>query len=72
MPPDICTEHKDSMKAIHDKLDAIIERLSHGDVTFATVSLRVDQIERVVYGAVCLALTAVAGAIISLVVKVHP
>lgn len=72
MPPDNCAEHKDSMKAIHDKLDAIIERLSRGDVIFATVSLRVDQIERVVYGAVCLALTAVAGAIISLVVKVHP
>jgi len=72
MLPDICSEHRDSMRTIHEKLDAILMRLSNGDVTFATTVLRLGQIERVVYGAVGLALTAVVGAIISLAVKVHP
>jgi hypothetical protein len=69
MPPDTCAEHHDLMLKIDGKLDAIIERLGKGDVTFATVTLRVDHIERVVYGAMALALTAVSGAILALVVK---
>jgi hypothetical protein len=71
MMPDVCPEHHDVMKRIEEKLDSIIERLSRGDVTFATTVLRLDQIEKVVYGAMGLALTAVAGALLSLVIKVR-
>jgi hypothetical protein len=71
MHPDVCPEHKDSFLELHRKLDVIIERLGRGDVTFATTVLRVDQIEKVVYGAMALALTAVGGAVLSLVIRTH-
>lgn len=72
MPPEVCQHHDAIMARIEAKLDAVLERLSKGDVTFATTVLRVDQIEKVVYGAMGLALTAVAGAVLALVIKTHP
>jgi len=74
MPSEKCPEHDGisrKLDEMHNDLRAILERLGRGDVTFATTVLRVDQIEKVVYGAMGLALTAVVGAIISLVVKSH-
>ena len=74
MPPkDVCQLHaklEGDFYQIHKKLDAILERLGSGDVSIAQLKLRVDQLERFVYGAMALAMTSVVGAILSLVIKV--
>lgn len=66
---DECPQHKEMLKEIHEKLDQILTRLGTGDVTLATLGLRMDHVEKVVFGVMGLALTALAGAVFSLVVK---
>lgn len=66
---DECPQHKEHMKEIREKLDQILTRLGTGDVTLATLGVRLDHVEKVVFGTVGVALTALAGAIFSIVMK---
>ncbi len=75
MPPEECLKHDGLSKKLdemHVDLRAILTRLNAGDVTFATTILRVNNIEKVIYGALGLALTAICGSVLALVLKVHP
>lgn len=60
------------LKEISGDTKSILERLGKGDVDFATLKLRLDFLERIVYGAVAVALLAVATAIVSMVVRSGP
>jgi hypothetical protein len=75
MPPpnEVCQLHtkiEGDFYQINKKLDQILSRLGDGDVSIAQLKLRVDQLERFVYGAMALAMTSIVGAILSLVIKV--
>lgn len=63
-------------KTIDDRLDDIetglgdiMKSLSVGATSFATIALRVRILEIIVYGACGLGLTAIAGALIALVLR---
>lgn len=64
-----CEHHDKAFEAINEKLDRIISRLGCGDVTLATTQLRLDHIERVVYGTLGMALLGLGGAIVNLAIK---
>ena len=46
----------DPLESINEKLDKIIKRLGEGDVTLATLNLRVKIMELVVYGGIAIVL----------------
>lgn len=74
MAPETCNEHKtltEKVTDMHADVKAILDRLSKGDVTFATTVLRLDNMEKVVYGALGLALTGLAVSIIQMTLKGH-
>ena len=64
---DQCPQHA-SLDSRLDKLqatlDAVLSRLGCGDVSLATISVRVRILELIVYGGVALALIAMIGAVI--------
>ncbi len=69
---DECERHRmfeEDVKEMNDKLDEILHRLGSGDISLATLGVRMDHVEKVVFGAVGFALLAFAGAIASLVMK---
>ncbi len=69
---EVCVFHASfasDIKEIKDGVKSIDGRLGDGKVTLATLSLRVDQLERIVYGAVAVSLLSLAGAILALVLK---
>lgn len=57
------------VKDIKDGITRIESRLGTGDVSLATLAVRVAFLEKLVYGAVALALTGLGGAILALVLK---
>ena len=64
------------MDLIHEDLQVIkrdirefIDRMSRGDVCLATVLLRIANLEKIVYGAVSVALLALITAIVNLIVQ---
>jgi hypothetical protein len=63
MPP--CPEHNE----IKDGIKEILRRLGSGDVNFATIEIRMRNLELIVYGAIGIALTGLAVSILGLVVK---
>ena len=70
--PATCLLHDALVKGldgIGEKLDLIYQRLGTGDVTLATLAIRVKWIERVVFGAVGLTLTAVFVGLLALVIR---
>ena len=74
-----CGEHQALMRSISgiqsaiEKLDSkferVLEKLADGQTTFATLELRISQVERIVYGVVGVAGLALVGAIVSLVLR---
>lgn len=63
--PDDCPHHKDLaefVKKMDAKLDTIIASMSTGSVAIAELKLRVQLLEKVVFGAVGLVLVGVIGA----------
>jgi hypothetical protein len=58
--------HHDRLEA---KLDLVLSRLGQGDTTFATHELRVRSLEKLVYGAVAVGLTAIVVSVVGLVVS---
>lgn len=72
MLPDDCPAHAalaEDLAEIKSKLQTVLDRLGGGDVTFATLTLRVQFLERLVYGAAGLALLGIGTAIMALVLK---
>jgi len=68
----ICPEHeqlKADTKEIKEDVKTILARMGTGDVTFATIGVRIDFLEKVVYGALAIALSAVGIAIMGLVMR---
>ena len=59
------------MDDVKATLKAVLERLGSGNTDIEMLKLRVATLEKLVYGAVGLALVGVAGAIVSLVLKTH-
>lgn len=57
----------EALKEIREDTKAILARLSKGDVTFATIELRVERLERIVYGVCGLVLTEVVVAVLYLI-----
>ena len=69
---DKCSLHETlaaDIRKIKELVEQIHKRLGGGDVTFATLELRMAQLERVVYGAIGVAGVAFVLAVIGLVVK---
>jgi hypothetical protein len=75
-----CTDATEGVCALHPTLEGnltdikqslqrIEGRLGTGDISLATLALRVEFLEKCVYGAVALALTGVVGSILALVLK---
>ena len=67
-----CQQHEiieRDLKEIKQGIKAIADRLGTGDVTFATLTLRVNMLEKVVYGAMGVAMSSLAMAILALVMK---
>jgi hypothetical protein len=61
-----------ALVVISDKLDLIISRLAVGDTKLALLDHRQSSVEKIVYGLCGLALTAVATAVIAVVVTHKP
>ena len=59
-------------QTVKDGFKSVNDRLGSGDVSFATVKLRLDYLEKIVYGAVGLALVAVVAAVLGMVVRAAP
>ena len=59
-------------QTVKDGFKSVSDRLGSGDVNFATVKLRLDHLEKIVYGAVGLALVAVAAAVLGMVIRAAP
>jgi hypothetical protein len=67
-----CPEHQTvstQLEDMHNDVREILRRLGTGDVSFATLDLRVNNLEKVVYGALGVSLTALVMAVIGLVMK---
>ena len=60
---------KDGIARIHKRLDDLVAEIHRYDVALAEVKLRVQFLEKVVYGAVGLALTGIGLALLSMVTK---
>lgn len=83
-PTDRCAAHDDLVhgiqkldgrldtwfKEIGVKMDAIHERLGRGDVAIAELHIRVDHLERVVYGLTGAALLSLVAALVSVAMVV--
>lgn len=70
MPP--CPEHagiKDGIDELQADMKEILRRLGSGDVNFATIEIRIKQLEAIVYGAIGIALSSLALAVVGLVLK---
>lgn len=74
--PDHDCKQEVKMDLIHEDLQVIkrdirefIDRMSRGDVCLATVLLRIANLEKIVYGAVSVALLALITAIVNLIVQ---
>ena len=65
----VVTNISQRFDSIDAKLKTIDEKLGDGKISFATILLRVRALEVVVYGACSVGLLAIAGAIITMVVK---
>ncbi len=59
----------DILHEINLKLDAINDRLGKGDTKMTLLEHRVDMLEKLVFGGVTIALLAIGGGILTLVVK---
>ena len=59
-------------QTVRDGFKTVNDRLGSGDVNFATVDLRLNHLEKIVYGAVGLALVAVAAAVLGMVIRAVP
>jgi hypothetical protein len=59
----------DILHEINVKLDAINDRLGKGDTKMSLLEHRVDMLEKLVFGGVAIALLAIGGGILTLVVK---
>jgi hypothetical protein len=59
-------------RTVRDGFKSVNARLGSGDVNFATVGLRLNHLEKIVYGAVGLALLAVGAAVLGMVVRATP
>lgn len=71
--PDDCPAHcalEKKLAEIDANVKEVLKRLSGGDVTFATLSVRVTHLEKLVYGCAGAALLAMVTAIASVVIKV--
>ncbi len=66
---DDMAEVKDGVGRIHKRIDDLVGEIHRYEVALAEIRLRVQFLEKVVYGAVCLALTGVGLALLSLVVN---
>lgn len=67
--PRDCAAHASmasDLSTIKADVRTILNRLGSGDVTFATMLLRVQLLEKLVYGAVAVALLGMATAVVSL------
>lgn len=62
-------EVKDGVARVHKRLDDLVAEIHRYDVALAEVKLRVQFLEKVVYGAVGLALTGIGLALFSMVTK---
>jgi hypothetical protein len=71
MPP--CPEHagiKSGIDEIQLDMKEVLRRLGTGDVNFATIEIRIKNLELIVYGAVGVALLSLATALVGLVIIV--
>ena len=59
-------------QTVKDGFKTVNDRLGSGDVNFATVDLRLNHLEKIVYGAVGLALVAVLAAVLGVVIRAAP
>ncbi len=59
-------------QTVRDGFKSVNDRLGSGDVNFATVDLRLNHLEKIVYGAVGLALVAVVAAVLGMVIRTSP
>lgn len=67
-----CEMHSALENAIREMLqkqDLTLARLGRGDVDIATLCLRVQMLEKIVYSGIGLSLLSLAGAILSLVLR---
>lgn len=60
---------KDGIARIHKRIDDLVAEIHRYDVALAEVRLRVQFLEKVVYGCVGLALTSIGLALFSMVMK---
>ncbi len=72
MPEGLCPLHETLTQNLGD-IKAGVERIekgmNDGNVKFATMELRLNNLERIVYGAVAVSLLSLAGAILGLVFR---
>ena len=70
--PTACLLHDsiaEALSEIKGDLKTILARLGKGDVSLATIEERVRRLEHLVYGGVAVVLTAVAIAVIALLIR---
>ena len=60
---------KDGVARIHQRIDDLVSTIHRYEVALAEIRLRVQFLEKIVYGAVALALTGVGLALMSLVLN---
>jgi hypothetical protein len=61
---DVCEQHgrlEQSIEKLIGRIDKVLERLGNGDVSFENLRVRVEHLERVVYGLMWMAGTTTVG-----------